>query len=217
MITVTCECGRQSRLRPEAAGKRLQCPDCGEMIDVPKAAPRRKARPGNRSEEPRRRPRDEPAARRGSGNPAKRAIAKVQREMQSYRHETCGTDMTVSDDFLELAALDPWYFPIGSAECAGCGSARTCDSTLDDGRTVHEAFMELRRSVPTAGVMMRFVIIPVIGLVLGALVGAILAVVKVGNGNPAGIFVGAAAVGLVGGYFAIKPLFKELRRMGAFW
>lgn len=37
MIPIQCDCGRTLKLKDELAGKRVRCPDCSEMIKVPKA------------------------------------------------------------------------------------------------------------------------------------------------------------------------------------
>jgi hypothetical protein len=36
-ISVTCSCGRSLRAKDEAAGKRVRCPQCGSVVQVPAA------------------------------------------------------------------------------------------------------------------------------------------------------------------------------------
>lgn len=39
MIDLTCKCGRALRLKPEAAGRRVKCPGCSAVMDVPAPPP----------------------------------------------------------------------------------------------------------------------------------------------------------------------------------
>lgn len=236
-MTVTCDCGKKFRLPDDAAGKRFKCPECGEIIQPGGEAESQPAvaapvildndpqpkRPSPKKPQPRRtaqRPSRPEAKRRPASNPRNRKeqiIAKLRREMSEYYHEKCKGETGVSDDYLLLAALDPWCFGIGSTECGGCGSARMKDCVIEDGRTLHQAFVELRQTVPTAGVLFRFVMIPFFGFVLGALAGAIIAVVSPNNVNPFLAMFLMAVLAASGAWSIKHQIFKELRRMGAFW
>ena len=35
MISITCHCGKTLKARPEDAGKKGRCPDCGEVYAIP--------------------------------------------------------------------------------------------------------------------------------------------------------------------------------------
>lgn len=47
-ITVNCQCGHQFRVRDEYAGKKAQCPNCGEPVVIPQAS----AQPASLGESP---------------------------------------------------------------------------------------------------------------------------------------------------------------------
>jgi hypothetical protein len=37
-ISLSCPCGRKGRLKASLAGRKVRCPDCGELLEVPAAA-----------------------------------------------------------------------------------------------------------------------------------------------------------------------------------
>jgi hypothetical protein len=67
-ITVTCTCGKQLRVKDEAAGKKGRCPTCKAVFTVPEAAP---------------------APRRSAGKPARKPSIAV----GAFTCEGCGAPM----------------------------------------------------------------------------------------------------------------------------
>src|SRR5437773_491233 len=52
-IRFSCECGKQLAVKDENAGKRVRCPDCGEIQTVPESGP---VEAGLRTGKPKQRP-----------------------------------------------------------------------------------------------------------------------------------------------------------------
>jgi WD40 repeat protein len=72
-IAVTCECGKQLRVKDDLAGKRIRCPACQTVVTIPAAASAPEpTTPPPRPASPREEPEDRPADRRRP-QPAARA------------------------------------------------------------------------------------------------------------------------------------------------
>ncbi len=53
-ISIACDCGKQLRVKDELAGRRVKCPECGEVLTVPGGAAAQPRPPAPKSEPPRR-------------------------------------------------------------------------------------------------------------------------------------------------------------------
>lgn len=147
---------------------------------------------------------------------AKAAIQQARTELSSYYHPACQTTTEINDHVIVIAALDPWFFPTTHTDCAGCGSAPMTDVVLADKRSVYEAFSSLRKSVPMSGKLMRFLGIPLAFAIIGMCLSPFFPTkAQAPNRLQIAIFCGAA--GFLLGCFAIRYVFKELRRLGLFW
>lgn len=140
---------------------------------------------------------------------------KFQRRMEllrEYEHQTCGTITAVSDDITRKSVLDPYYYGLETTFCAGCRNfvpAREC--FLENGQTLFETTVKLRKHAPTAFKIVRFVITPLAAGFAGGVLGYLL------TGYLA-IGVAGALIGLLLGYFLLSRLVATvLRGSGLLW
>jgi hypothetical protein len=127
-----------------------------------------------------------------------------------FRHKTCGSEMPVQDSWLRSYLTDP--YDRAEVVCDNCmevfpASEFTWSKT---GETFDATSRRLRAEMPANAKMLRFAAGTLIGLILGGLIGGVVALLGVGKGSSAGIVVAAIVVGGAGGWYFLNPLVYRL-------
>lgn len=129
-----------------------------------------------------------------------------------YEHTACGEVTGMSEDFVEKAVYDPYYFTPGHTYCCGCGDFVPDDECiLANGKTVRAVSNRLRKETPMSFKLVRFLVIPGLSGLL-AFVGLMLVA------EAFAFAVLAAVVGaFLGHYLVARLVMTPLRRAGMLW
>jgi hypothetical protein len=124
-----------------------------------------------------------------------------------YCHEGCGGHTKVSRDIVAMIVSDP-FRPISSTYCSGCGRFVSLHSVVwdDTGETVAAFRARLRWDMNPLLVLLRVVLGPLFGTVLGGIGGVLIAAERPAFGALAG-----CAIGFLVGYFLIGLVFQVCR------
>lgn len=148
---------------------------------------------------------------------AQKALQKARKRLSSYYHPDCGERTEVNDYVIELAAMDPWYFPLNVTDCAGCETAPMDEVMVTKQSTLRDVFVEMRAAVPVSGKVVRFAVIPLI-FGIAAATAALLAPMKDPDSvNYPAMLAICGGLGCGAGCFVSRHVFKIFRRMGYFW
>lgn len=205
------QCDQHYQFPDTAAGKRAACPKCGKLlavsapapppvpsipaIDIPAARPAPKAREELPWAVPVRRRRPEPEAEEAPPRPEPPpepppgpAFVGVP---NTYRHDACGGDTTISADYVAWMTGDPFSL-IVSSKCAKCRRYVGLRGLVwnDTGENVGAYRRRLRRQMHPLLIALRLAGGPLLGALLGAAVGALANMKNWDLGVLAGVLIG---------------------------
>lgn len=196
------QCDQHYQFPDTAVGKQASCPKCGKLLavgaparPVPAAPPLPRVPPVREAAEPLwalpvRRDRREPAAAPARQAPTAEAPAYVG-VPNTYHHEACGGDTTISPDYVAWMSGDPFSF-IVSSKCAKCRRYVGLRALVwkDTGENVGAYRKRLRRQMHPLLIALRLVGGPLLGALLGAAVGAVANLRNMDLGVIAGVLIG---------------------------
>ena len=148
---------------------------------------------------------------------AQNALRNARKRLSSYYHPDCGERTEVNDYVIELAAMDPWFFPLNVTDCDGCETAPMDEVMVTKQSTLRDVFVEMRAAVPMSGKVVRFTVIPLIFGVAAATAAFLAPMKDPDNVNYPAMLAICGGLGCGAGYFVSRNVFKVFRRMGFFW
>jgi hypothetical protein len=132
-----------------------------------------------------------------------------------FRHKACGSELPVQETWLRSYLSDP--YDRAEIVCDQClevfpASEFTWSKT---GETLDATSRRLRAEMPNNAKLLRFAAGTLLGLILGGLIGGVVALLGVVKGHPAGVVVAALVLGGAAGWYFLNPLiYRALHNAG---